>query len=249
MAATYLTGRGVEVREAPTDHDAVVAAAQGATMVWIETPSNPGMDVLDIARVRADIGPDVTLVVDNTIATPYFQRPLELGADLSVCSASKHITGHSDLLLGYVAVREPARRDALRFWRAQTGSIAGPFETWLAHRSLATFALRVERSSANTQAIAELLRSRPDVANVRYPGIGTVVCFELPDEATVQRFFAASELVGEATSFGGVHTTAERRVRWGTDAVSEGFIRFSAGIEDIADLAADLTAALDAAAR
>jgi len=247
VARDHLVARGVVVRSVPTDLDAVVAACADAAMVWIETPSNPKLDVLDVAAVRAAIGPDATLVVDNTLATPLVQRPLELGADVSVASASKHLTGHSDLLLGYCAVSDPERAAALRAWRGLTGAIPGPFEAWLAHRSLATFGVRVERGTANARAVADLLGTRDDVRGVRYPGFGTVVGFELADAAAVARFFGASSLVTEATSFGGVHTNAERRGRWGSDDVAEGFVRFSAGIEDTEDLLADLIAALDAA--
>jgi cystathionine gamma-lyase len=247
IARDHLTPRGVEVRSVPTDHDAVIGASAGATMVWIETPSNPKLDVLDVAAVRAGIGGDATLVVDNTLATPLVQRPLELGADISVASASKMLTGHSDLLLGYVAVSDPERAKTLRAWRGLTGAIPGPFEAWLAHRSLATVAVRLERATANAGAIVDLLQARPDVTGVSYPGFGSVLGFELADAGAVARFFAAAELVTEATSFGGVHTNAERRGRWGSDAVAEGFIRFSAGIEDVEDLLADLIRALDAA--
>ena len=246
LAREHLAPRGVEIRLVPTDQAAYEEAARGATLVWAETPSNPGLDVLDLARLAEGDG---LLAVDNTLATPLLQRPLELGADVSMCSDSKHLTGHSDLLLGHVAVSDPQRAEALRAWRSHTGAIPGPFEAWLAHRSLATLGVRLERQLATVGPLVELLRGRGDVAGVRYPGVGTVVCFELADAGAVERFFAAAELVTEATSFGGVHTTAERRGRWGTDAVAEGFVRFSVGIEDTADLLADVTRALDAASR
>jgi len=130
-----------------------------------------------------------------------------------------------------------------------TGSIPGPFEAWLAHRSLGTMAVRFERQLANAEAITAFLRGRDDVAGARWPGLGAVVCFDLGTEARAQAFLSACELVAEATSFGGIHTSAERRARWGTDAVGEGFIRLSAGIEDAPDLIADLRRALDAAAK
>jgi cystathionine gamma-lyase len=248
LASEHLAARGVEVRLVPTDHDAVVGAAAGAAMVWIETPSNPKLDVLDVARVRAEIGARPVLVVDNTLATPLVQRPLELGADVSVASASKALTGHTDLLLGYAAARDPERVAALRSWRTVAGAIPGPFEAWLAHRSLATLGVRLERASANAQAVAAALRAHPAVRDVRYPGCGAVLGFELADAAAVARFFAASALVAEATSFGGAHSSAERRGRWGSDDVADGFVRFSAGIEDAEDLLADLATALAAAA-
>src|SRR4051794_5407821 len=162
-------------------------------------------------------------------------------------SASKHITGHSDLVLGYVATRDAERAEALREWRTTTGAIPGPFEAWLAHRSLATYAVRLERQERNAAAVAEMLRARDDVADVRWPRVGSVVGFTLESAERAQAFLAASALVAEATSFGGLHSNAERRARWGTDAVAEGWIRFSAGIEDTEDLVADIAAALDRA--
>ncbi|MEA2285468.1 MAG: cystathionine gamma-lyase, partial [Solirubrobacteraceae bacterium] len=239
--------RGVEVRLVPTDHDAVLGAIPGATVIWIETPSNPGLDVLGVAALAGaahDAGAE--LVVDNTLAGPLRQRALELGADVSVTSASKHLTGHSDLVLGYVAAREPERAAALRAWRGTTGAIPGPFEAWLAHRSLATLAVRLERQEASAAAIVEMLRARDDVAGGRWPGVGSVVCFTLESAERAQAFLAALTIVAEATSFGGLHSSAERRGRWGTDDVPEGFIRLSAGIEDTVDLVADIARALDA---
>jgi cystathionine gamma-lyase len=247
IATEHLAPRGVEVRLVPTDEQAVREALPGASVVWIETPSNPLLDVLDVAALAGAVHEaGATLVVDNTLATPLRQQPLALGADVSIVSASKHLTGHSDLVLGYAAVRDRERAEALRTWRGTTGAVPGPFEVWLAHRSLATLAVRLERQEASAAALAAMLREHPSASGVRYPGIGSVVCFELAGEGAVERFFAACELVAQATSFGGVHSTAERRGRWGTDAVSPGFVRFSAGIEDTADLLADVRRGLDA---
>jgi cystathionine gamma-lyase len=241
-----LEPRGVEVRLVPTDDAAVRAALPGATLVWMESPSNPGLDVLDIPALAAEAhAAGAWVAVDNTLAGPLRQRPLELGADVSVTSASKHLTGHSDLVLGVVTVADDARAGDLRAWRTATGSIPGPFEAWLAHRSLATLALRLERQEVNAARIAEWLRKRDDVADVRWPGVGSVVCFDLGTQARAEAFLSASELVAEATSFGGLHSNAERRARWGTDAVSDGFIRLNAGIEDAADLVADVERALE----
>jgi cystathionine gamma-lyase len=167
---------------------------------------------------------------------------LELGADLCVMSATKYLTGHSDINMGYVAGRDVG---ALREWRGLTGALPGPFETWLAHRSLATYPLRLERQMANARALSAMLSERSDVRDVRYPGLGAVVCFTLESAEAAQRFLARCELVIEATSFGGLHSSAERRGRWGTDDVAEGFIRFSCGIEDTADLLADVGQGLD----
>src|SRR5207244_10954366 len=157
IATEHLEPRGIEVRLVPTNDAAVRDAMTGATVVWLESPSNPGLDVLDIAAIARDT--DALVVVDNTLAGPLFQPVLELGADLSVVSATKYLTGHSDLNMGYVAGRDVER---LREWRGLTGALPGPFETWLAHRSLATYPLRLDRQMANARALAEMLGGRPE---------------------------------------------------------------------------------------
>jgi cystathionine gamma-lyase len=261
--AEELARGGVELRAVPTDTEAIVAACAGAALVVIETPSNPGLDVADVRAVAdAAHAAGARLVVDNTLATPLGQRPLALGADVSVLSASKHLTGHSDLLVGSVASRDAELLGALRRWRNGAGAILGPFEAWLAHRSLATLDVRLARQCENALALATWLSGREDAGAVRYPGLpddpahalaarqmtrfGSVLTFDLLDGDRARRFLAACELVIEATSFGGIHTTAERRARWGIDDVSPGLIRLNAGIEDLDDLVADLTQALDA---
>jgi cystathionine gamma-lyase len=257
-----LGARGVEVREVPTSDEALMGALEGASLVLVETPSNPGLDVCDLARVaEAAHTAGALLAVDNTLATPLGQRPLDLGADLSVTSGTKMLSGHSDVLLGVATAASEEVAERLEWWRSHSGAIIGPMEAWLAHRSLATLDVRVERQCSNALALAELLAARDDVESVRYPGLpqdpshavasrqmrrfGPVVCFDLGSEARAQAFLAACELVIEATSFGPVHTTAERRGRWGSDAVPEGFIRLSAGCEDPDDLREDIAAALD----
>jgi len=246
IARDLLEPSGVQVRLVPTDDAAVRAALPGATLVWLESPSNPGLDLLDLPALAAEArAAGATVAVDNTLAGPLRQRPLELGADVSVTSASKHLTGHSDLVLGVVAVADEERAVALRGWRTATGSIPGPFEAWLAHRSLATLAVRLERQEANAATLFERLRERDDVTGARWPGVGSVVCFDVGTQARAEAFLSACELVAEATSFGGLHSNAERRARWGTDAVGDGFIRLNAGIEDAADLVADVDRALD----
>jgi cystathionine gamma-lyase len=241
-----LAARGVDVRYVKTGTDEIVAAAAGATLVWVETPSNPTLDVADLDAVRAAV--DGLLAVDNTLATPLGRRPLDHGADFAMVSGTKSLTGHGDVLLGAVSVRDPALATELRAWRSRSGAILGPFEAWIAHRSLATLGLRLERSQANARALAEALAARDDVTGVRWPGVGPVVALVLSSAEHAQAFLDECALVSEATSFGGVHSTAERRARWGTDDVPEGFIRFSAGCEDTADLIADVTRALDVVA-
>ncbi|MGW4505237.1 cystathionine gamma-lyase [Streptomyces sp. NPDC004436] len=264
LVREQLEAYGVRVRTAPTGDDAQLTRLDGARLLWIETPSNPGLDVCDVRRLVAAAHEGGTLVaVDNTLATPLGQRPLELGADFSVASGTKGLTGHGDLLLGYVVCRDPALAAQVRRWRKIVGAIPGPMEAWLAHRSLATIQLRAERQWANALAVAEALAGRREVTGLRYPGLatdpshktasrqmrgfGSVVSFTLPDRAHAERFMAALHLVEDATSFGGVRSTAERRGRWGGDAVPEGFIRFSAGAEDTEDLVADVLHALDTA--
>jgi cystathionine gamma-lyase len=235
----------------------------GVRLVLLETPANPGLDVCDLRAVsRAAHDAGALVAVDNTTATPLGQTPLALGADLVVASGTKALTGHSDVLLGYVATNDGALFDKVETWRKQTGAVPGAFDAWLAHRSIATLDLRLARQTQNAQAVASFLASRADVTGVRWPGlpgdpsypiakeqmrrIPGVVSFDLGDEQRVARFLAASGLVFAATSFGGVHSTADRRAQWGDDT-SPGFVRFSCGIEDTEDLIADLTAALDEA--
>jgi len=261
LASDYFAAMGVQVRMAPTAGDAQRDCLDGARLLWLETPSNPQLDVCDIEALAAAAHRAGALVaVDNTTATPLAQQPLALGADISVASDTKALTGHGDLLLGHVALRDDALAERVRTWRTQTGSVPGPFETWLAHRSLATLDVRLERQCASALAIARHLASRADVTGVRYPGLpsdpahpvasrqmrrfGSVVSFVLADRERAERFLARCRLVTESTSFGSMHTTAERRARWGGDAIPEGFIRLSAGGEDERDLVADIEQAL-----
>ncbi|WP_426510590.1 cystathionine gamma-lyase [Dactylosporangium sp. McL0621] len=261
FAGEHLPGRGVEVRTMPTSGP--YPAPDDVRLLLLETPSNPGLDVCDIADLAARAHAGGGLVaVDNTTPTPLGQRPLDLGADFSVASATKALTGHSDMLLGYVCARDPQLIETIRTWRARTGGIPGPFEAWLAHRSLGTLDLRLARQTANAAAVTELLAGHPAVASVRWPGragdpayeaaarqmrrIPGVVTFVLADKGAVDRFLGASELVFAATSFGGLHSSADRRAQWGDDA-PEGLVRFSCGVEDTEDLVADVRRALDAA--
>jgi cystathionine gamma-lyase len=261
LAGMHLEPRGVEVRLA--HHSELLDALQGAALLWLESPSNPKLEVYDITALAEPARAAGALtVVDNTTAGPLSQKVLDLGADFALTSATKHLSGHADLMLGYVATRDAGRADALRDWRRDAGAIPGPFETWLAHRSLPTLGLRMERAGANALALAELLARREDVSGVRYPGLpadpahevarrqmtgfGSVIAFDLGSRQRAERFLTRAELVTEATSFGSVHTTAERRERWGGDDVPEGFIRLSAGCEETADLLADVESALDA---
>ncbi|GAB3276230.1 cystathionine gamma-lyase [Parasphingorhabdus pacifica] len=232
----------------------------GARLVLLETPSNPGGDVCDIAHLaRRAHAAGALLAVDNTTATPLGQRPLELGADVVVASDTKALSGHSDLVLGHVSTRDERLAERLVRARTLSGAVPGPFESWLAHRSMGTLDLRLARQAENAAALVEALRGHPAVSGLRWPGMaddpahelaraqmrrwGGVLRFELADAGAVTEFVRRSRLVVEATSFGGLHSTADRRAQWG-DPVPEGFVRFSAGCEDPGDLVADVVRAL-----
>jgi cystathionine gamma-lyase len=258
-AAERLAPLGVVVREARAAD--MCAAAESADVVLAETPVNPTLDVVDLHRLalicRANGG---QLVVDNTTATPLGQQPLSLGADLIVASATKALSGHSDLIAGYVAGSHPDLMAAVERERLHGGSILGPFEAWLSLRSLGSAGLRFERQCHNAMAMAFMLRDHPAVRSVRYPGLpddpshevactqmkrfGGLVAFELADAASVHRLVERSALAVAATSFGGIHTSIDRRARWG-DSVGDGFVRMSLGIEDTDDLIADIGFALE----
>jgi cystathionine gamma-lyase len=263
LADGFFAEIGVQVRKAPTAGDELNHLLNEAKLLWLETPANPGLDVCDIAAlVDAAHKKDVLVAVDNTTPTVLGQNPLGLGADFSVASDTKVLTGHSDLILGHVAVRDSAQAEKLLSWRTRIGAVPGPMEVWLAHRSLSTLEMRLERQCRNALTIAEYLLTRSDVRELRYPGLtsdpsheiaaqqmqfyGQIVNFVLADRACAERFLKSCKLVIEATSFGGVHTTAERRARWGGDRVPDGFIRLSVGCEDGQDLIEDLAQALSA---
>jgi cystathionine gamma-lyase len=263
LAQEYFSKMGVTLRLAPTANNAQAEYLEGAKLLWIESPSNPTMDVCDIVALSEAAHKAGALVaVDNTTPTPLGQLPLALGADFSVASDTKAMTGHSDLLLGHVATRDLELHAKIDQWRTLTGGILGPMEAWLALRSIATLPLRLGRSCQNAQRIAEFLATRPEVTSVLYPGLpthpghdiaskqmryfGPVLSFILRDKASAETFLCKSKLLTDATSFGGITTTAERRARWGGDDIAEGFIRLSAGCEDIEDLLEDIDQALDA---
>jgi cystathionine gamma-lyase len=262
FADSALRTLGVAVMHVPTAGP--YPSLERVRLVLVESPANPGLDVCDIAAVaRQAHEAGALLVVDNTTATPLGQSPLELGADVVVASGTKALTGHSDLLLGYVATRDEDLLARVRAWRDQTGAIPGAFDAWLAHRSLATLELRLTRQALNAAGTAALLATRADVDSVRWPGLPSdaahqvamaqmrrmpgVVSFDLGSAGRVAAFLRACRLVSAATSFGGLHTTADRRAQWGDD-VAEGFVRLSCGVEDTDDLLADITAGLDASA-
>jgi cystathionine gamma-lyase len=263
LADGFFTEVGVQVRKAPTAGHELARGLDGAKLLWLESPSNPGLEVCDIAALAEEARQRGILVaVDNTTPTVLGQFPLLLGADFSVSSDSKALTGHSDLILGHVAARDPVWAEKLHSWRSQMGSAPGPMEVWLALRSLATLELRLERQCRNAQMIAEYLASHPKVKETRYPGLpndpsheiaarqmrfyGPIVSFTLAGREQAEQFLRNCSLVIEATSFGGIHTSAERRARWKGDVIPEGFIRLIAGCEDGEDLIEDIARALEA---
>src|SRR5262245_48466498 len=231
FAQNWLATNGVEIRLAPTRDEAQAALLQGAKLLWLESPSNPGLEVCDLERlIGAARQAGALVAVDNTTATAALQQPLALGATFSLASDTKALTGHSDLILGHVATKDSEWMTRLRTWRTQYGAIPGPMEVWLAHRSLGTLALRLARQCRNADTLARQLHERSDVQAVRYPGLpgdpahaiarrqmsgfGGVLSFDLTTRARAERFLSQLKLVRETTSFGGIHSTAERRARW-----------------------------------
>ena len=267
---TRLLGRdmlqvyGVEVVQIPT-LEMETADFAGFQVIYIETPSNPGLDTVDIAAIAARAhAAGARVIVDNTTMTPLLQRPLDLGADLVVAADTKAPAGHSDALFGHVAGRDATQMAKVGDWRRLSGSVPGPFEAYLVHRGLETLEVRLSRMCASAAAIAERLASHPNVLGLRYPGLpgdpshkavggqmangGFLIGFELAGAATAESFLARCPLIEQVTSFGGVHTAAERRARWGDD-VSEGFIRLSVGVEPVEVLWQSIDAALGTARR
>jgi cystathionine gamma-lyase len=249
------------VRYVPTAGEWTADAIDGAALVLVETPSNPGMDVCDIAAIAALAHATGALcAVDNTTATPLGQRPIALGADIALASDTKALSGHSDVVLGHVSCADPAVANRIRTARRLFGLSPGPFEAWLAHRGLGTLDLRLARQAGNAAALVAALRGHPVVTGLRWPGspddpahelaarqmrrFGGVFSCTLPSRAAAEAFVANGRLLAAATSFGGLHSSVDRRAQWG-DPVAEGFVRFSCGIEDTGDLVADVLASLD----
>ena len=248
------------------DTEATLAALDGADMLWIESPTNPMLEIADVpALVRGARERGVLTCVDNTFATPLLQRPLGVGADLVVHSATKYIAGHSDVLIGAVLCATPELRQRLHSQRSLEGGIPGPFEAWLALRGVRTLAVRVERSMANAAELARRLEAHPAVAHVRYPGLasdpgheravaqmtggfGSVLSIVLHADVTATEALVAGLRVWTpATSLGGVESLIERRRRHHDEpaTVPETLLRLSVGIENVADLWDDLAAGLD----
>jgi cystathionine beta-lyase/cystathionine gamma-synthase len=237
-------------------------------IVWLETPTNPLLNVIDIrAAAEAAHAVGAMVVVDNTFASPYLQRPLELGADIVLHSTTKYIGGHSDLLGGFVATNDPTIAERLYFLQKSLGGVPGPFDCWLAVRGIKTLALRMERHSQNARRVAEYLASHQSVEEVFYPGLtshpgheiakqqmkdfGGMVSFLVPTEEEAVELVARTKIWTLAESLGGVESLIEHPARMthastadGPFAAPRNLIRLSVGIESVDDLIADLEAAL-----
>jgi len=242
----------------------VTKAVENADMLWIESPTNPAMEVADLPAISAaGRQAGATVVVDNTFATPLLQQPIKLGADIVMHSATKFIAGHSDVVLGAVITADDDLWNAIELRRRSLGAIPGPMEAWLALRGLRTLALRLERAQSNAAFLADQLTRHPRVSRVRYPGLpddpgharakaqmsgyGAILSFELGGDADgAQRVCESTALWVHATSLGGVESMLERRRRWPIEVptIPEDLIRLAVGIEHPDDLWADLEQAL-----
>ena len=239
-------------------------AAQQADLLWLESPSNPLLTVADLPAIcAAPRKPGAVVAVDNTFATPINQRPLEFGADIVMHSATKFIGGHSDLLAGMTVTNSDALQEELLERRTLGGAMPGALEAYLATRGARTMALRLERSQANAGELARRLDAHPDVTVVRYPGLanhpthevaartldgfGAMLSFDTTGSGErASAMCRALELVHHATSLGGVESTIERRALvGGQEHLPPTLLRLSVGCEDVDDLWADLTAALE----
>jgi len=267
LADARQQGRWAVDRVDLTDTASVQAAAVGADLLWLETPSNPLLDIADLpALCAAGRRAGAIVGVDNTFATPLLQQPLALGADVVVHSATKFIGGHSDLLSGITVARERALAERLRHRRGLSGATPGALEAFLALRGLRTLALRLDRGQRNAGELARRLDQHPAVSRVRYPGLpghpghgtaaaqmtgfGAVLAFEVADARTADRLCHAVQLIVRATSLGGVESTIERRSKLpGQGHLPPGLLRLSVGCEHIDDLWNDLNSALDRASR
>ena len=234
-----------------TDLGAVAAAVTDSTrLVWIETPTNPMLNVVDVAGVIERIGPThpAFVAVDNTFATPVNQRPLELGADAVVHSVTKYLGGHSDTVGGAVVVRDPAVHEQVRFAQNAIGAVPGPFDCFLVHRGLRTLHLRMAAHAASAEAVVAYLREAPGVDDVRWPGFSGMVSFRHPDAVGIAQ---RTKLFTLAESLGGVESLIEvpqamthQSVEGSTAAVPPDLVRLSCGVEAPEDLVEDLRAAM-----
>jgi cystathionine gamma-synthase len=214
----------------------------GVQLVWLEAPSNPYLTMPDLEAAASHPAP---VVVDATVATPVYLRPLERGADFVLHSATKYLAGHDDVLLGAVVCRDEAAAVELRTFRSRTGIVAAPDPAWLLLRGLQTLELRVRRQTETAVLLSERLSTHPAVETVRYPGLGGLLSFDVADAETARRVETSTRVIVNATSLGGVTSLIESRRRWEGERVPPGLLRLSVGLEDPETLWADLRQALD----
>jgi cystathionine gamma-synthase len=211
----------------------------GVQFVWLEAPSNPFLTMPDFEAAAAHPAP---VLVDATASTPVHLRPLEHGADLVLHSATKYLSGHSDVLLGAIVCRDSANADRLREFRSRTGIVAAPDAAWLLLRGLKTLEVRVRRQTETAGELARRLEAHPEVEIVRYPGFGGMLSFDVKGDARAVE--TSTRVIVNATSLGGVQSTMESRHRWEGDRVPENLLRLSVGLEDVESLWSDLDQAL-----
>lgn len=232
-----------------TDTDAVVAACADASLVWLESPTNPALELADIPAIRAaahEAGAYV--VVDNTFATPLRQQPLTMDVDIVVHSATKYIAGHSDALMGAIITDDDELFGVLKNRRGLIGAVPGTLEAYLALRGIRTLHLRVERAEQNAKELVRRLEEHPAVGEVRYPGFGGIIAIVLAEGAMAADLLTHKTSIWvHATSLGGVESTFERRRRWKVEpgTIPDALVRMSVGVEDVEDLWDDLRKALD----
>jgi len=243
-AAGRLEVRFVDI----TNTEEVVAAIKGAALLWLESPTNPCLDVADLpALIAAAKKQTIGVGVDNTFATPMVQTPLSMGADIVMHSVTKFLAGHSDVVLGSLSISDSALFKRLEESRRLNGSIPGPFEAWLALRGIRTFPVRFRAAEANAKSIVTRLQKHEKVTKVRYPGFGAVISFEIDGNAeNAEKVCESSRLITHATSLGGVESLWERRRRWAAESpsVPEQLIRLSVGCEHVDDIWQDIEQAL-----
>jgi cystathionine gamma-synthase len=233
-----------------TNTEEVIAAMKGAALLWLESPTNPCLDIADLpALIAAAKKQTIGVGVDNTFATPLVQRPLSMGADIVMHSVTKFLAGHSDVVLGSLSIADPALFKRLEESRRFNGSIPGPFEAWLALRGIRTFPVRFRAAEKNAQQLVTRLESHAKITKVRYPGFGAVISFEIDGTAEqAENVCESSRLIAHATSLGGVESLWERRRRWALESpsVPEQLIRLSVGCEHVEDIWQDIEQALAA---
>ncbi len=245
----------------------VLAAIPGTQLLWLESPTNPRLDVVDLPLViKAAKDAGIGVAVDNTFATPLNQNPLDMGADIVMQSVTKFLAGHSDILMGSISTNDDAIFARIENQRQLGGAIPGPYEAWLALRGIRTFPVRVRVGSESALELAKRLSNHPKVMKVRYPGLptdsqheraksfmrgfGAVLSFEVKGGSeAADRVCEASKLITYATSLGGIETLWERRRRWASESheVPENLIRLSVGLENVEDLWQDIEQALASA--